>query len=108
LTLYKVNNYWPGDELYFFGFSRGAYTARATAGLVASVGICTNPMLDSFYKMYSAYRLREGGQLLKDTAWAKSEDGLAWFRDTRGNVVIKVVGVFDTVRDYYFVRSHYS
>lgn len=87
----------PGDELYFFGFSRGAYTARATAGLVASVGICTNPMLDSFYKMYGAYRLREPGQKLEDTAWGKSDDGAAWRLLTQDNVIIKVVGVFDTV-----------
>lgn len=27
-------NYAPGDEVYCFGFSRGAYTARAVAGLI--------------------------------------------------------------------------
>ena len=26
---FVVNNYSPGDEIYVFGFSRGAYTARA-------------------------------------------------------------------------------
>lgn len=66
---------------------------------MANVGICTNPMLDSFYKMYSAYRLKDHGQLLKDTTWAKSEDGLAWFEKTNSRVIIKVVGVFDTVSD---------
>ncbi|MES0491285.1 MAG: DUF2235 domain-containing protein [Leptospirales bacterium] len=31
--------YKPGDKLFFFGFSRGAYTVRALAGLIATCGI---------------------------------------------------------------------
>jgi uncharacterized protein (DUF2235 family) len=34
-----VEKYHPGDELYFFGFSRGAYTARSLAGLIRNCGI---------------------------------------------------------------------
>ena len=33
-----VHNYDPGDALYFFGFSRGAYTARSLAGFVRNCG----------------------------------------------------------------------
>lgn len=102
---HQVNNYVPGDELYFFGFSRGAYTARATAGLVASVGLCTMPMLDVFYKMYDAYRLREQGQKLEDTAWGKSSDGAEWRSKSRQEVTIKVVGVFDTVWKNHEVKN---
>ena len=29
----------PGDQIYLFGFSRGAYTARAVAGMVRTVGL---------------------------------------------------------------------
>ena len=32
-------NYQPGDEVTIVGFSRGAYTARALAGLIASQGV---------------------------------------------------------------------
>ncbi len=35
---FVVQNYQPGDELYFFGFSRGAFTARSTAGLIRNSG----------------------------------------------------------------------
>lgn len=40
-TAYRalVERYEPGDRLYFFGFSRGAYIARALAGMVAKLGI---------------------------------------------------------------------
>ena len=34
-----IFNYEPGDELYIFGFSRGAYTARSLAGLIRKAGI---------------------------------------------------------------------
>lgn len=32
-------NYRPGDEIYLFGFSRGAHQARALAGLISYAGI---------------------------------------------------------------------
>jgi uncharacterized protein (DUF2235 family) len=34
-----VENYNDGDEIFIFGFSRGAFTARSLAGLVAFEGI---------------------------------------------------------------------
>lgn len=36
---YIATNYEPGDKVYLFGFSRGAYTARSTAGMIRNVGI---------------------------------------------------------------------
>src|SRR5207245_9174244 len=32
-------NYEPGDRIYCFGFSRGAFTIRIAAGLIASQGL---------------------------------------------------------------------
>jgi uncharacterized protein (DUF2235 family) len=37
-------NYEPGDDIHIAGFSRGAYTARALAGLVASQGLLAKPL----------------------------------------------------------------
>jgi uncharacterized protein (DUF2235 family) len=34
-----VHNYRPGDRIFFFGFSRGAFTARAAASLVDMFGV---------------------------------------------------------------------
>jgi hypothetical protein len=34
-----MQRYHPGDELYIFGFSRGAYTARALVGMLARPGL---------------------------------------------------------------------
>lgn len=36
---FLVLNYEPGDELYLFGFSRGAYCARSLCGLIRRAGI---------------------------------------------------------------------
>src|SRR3954462_4049838 len=31
---FLITTYDPGDEIFFFGFSRGAYTVRSTFGLI--------------------------------------------------------------------------
>jgi uncharacterized protein (DUF2235 family) len=36
---FLVSDYAGGDEIYIFGFSRGAYAARALAGLIGASGI---------------------------------------------------------------------
>ena len=36
---FLVLNYEPGDEIYIFGYSRGAYTARSLGGMVRRCGI---------------------------------------------------------------------
>ena len=36
---YIVQNYAAGDQIYLFGFSRGAYTVRALCGLINNCGI---------------------------------------------------------------------
>lgn len=37
--IYIMNHWRPGDRLFLFGFSRGAYTVRALAGLIHHYGI---------------------------------------------------------------------
>ncbi len=40
-------NYEPGDSIHITGFSRGAYTARALAGMIARVGLLNNKTFDA-------------------------------------------------------------
>jgi len=42
---FLANNYQKGDEIYIFGFSRGAFTARSLAGLIGLCGLLTPPYL---------------------------------------------------------------
>ena len=58
LSCYRflVENYVPGDKLFFFGFSRGAFTARSTVGLVRNCGILKPQHLDRIEDAYDFYR----------------------------------------------------
>ncbi|WP_163454633.1 T6SS phospholipase effector Tle1-like catalytic domain-containing protein, partial [Escherichia coli] len=38
---YLMRYYQEGDQIYIFGFSRGAYTARVVAAMVHKVGLLT-------------------------------------------------------------------
>jgi uncharacterized protein (DUF2235 family) len=53
-----ASNYEPGDELFLFGFSRGAYMARSTAGLIRNAGILRRENLDQVEPAYDLYRDR--------------------------------------------------
>jgi uncharacterized protein (DUF2235 family) len=52
---FLAHNYDVGDDIYFFGFSRGAYTARAIASLVAETGLLTKRGMDHFSELYNRY-----------------------------------------------------
>ena len=87
------NNYEPGDELFFFGFSRGAFTVRSVAGLVTDIGVLDPIKMSRFPEMWKAYRANVGS-----VPFRKSE----WYLDNRyelglKDVTVKVVGVWDTV-----------
>ena len=41
--------YVPGDQIFIFGFSRGAYTARCLAGMIAICGLPTVNQADPKY-----------------------------------------------------------
>ena len=56
---FLVENYEPGDELFFFGFSRGAFTARSTAGLVRNSGILRREHAGRIDDAYQLYRARD-------------------------------------------------
>src|SRR3954453_13848399 len=55
---FLIDNYEPGDRLYFFGFSRGAYTARSTVGLIRNSGILRREHRDRIDEAYALYRSR--------------------------------------------------
>ncbi|KAK3935161.1 hypothetical protein QBC46DRAFT_398102 [Diplogelasinospora grovesii] len=48
-------NYVDGDAIILIGFSRGAFTARSTADMIASVGLLTPEGLDHFYTIFEDY-----------------------------------------------------
>jgi len=89
---FLVDTYEPGDKLYFFGFSRGAYTARSTVGLVRNCGILRPEQRDRIKAAYALYRRPD-----KDS----EPSGIAaeLFRRSHSypDVYVDFVGVWDTV-----------
>ncbi len=62
---FLVHNYAPGDEVFIFGFSRGAYTARSLIGLVRNSGLLKKVHADLIPKAYQLYRQRSGPDVKK-------------------------------------------
>jgi uncharacterized protein (DUF2235 family) len=87
-----VDRYEPEDELFFFGFSRGAFTARSLAGLVRNSGILRREKRDMVEAAYKLYRSREPG----NAPW---EENANKFRDDNSHPLpeIRFIGVWDTV-----------
>ena len=88
---FLVENYEPGDQLFFFGFSRGAFTARSVAGLVRNCGILRRRHLDKLPRAYRIYRDR--GTLSHPRGTRASLFRRSFSLEPR----IHFIGVFDTV-----------
>lgn len=52
-------NYEPGDEIYLFGFSRGAYTVRSLAGMIFNSGLLPRQKIRKAPEAYENYRSRK-------------------------------------------------
>ncbi|ELU38470.1 hypothetical protein AG1IA_07488 [Rhizoctonia solani AG-1 IA] len=102
---FLMQNYNEGDRISIFGFSRGAYTARALAGMLHKVGLLpayNHEQVAFAYKMFK--RDDEEG-------WKMSN---GFKRAFCIDVKIDFVGVFDTVnsvgiipRELPFAKSNY-
>lgn len=83
---YLMRYYEPGDRIFIFGFSRGAYTARAVAAMIHKVGLLTR-----------------GNEELIPFAWdtfkrEKRKEVYEGFKATFSRSVdIYMIGVWDTV-----------
>lgn len=89
---FLIANYEPGDELFVFGFSRGAYTARSLCGMIRKCGILKRSAVMHYSEALRRYR---------DESRPDDADPIA-FR-TKNSVVgndpipITFLGVWDTV-----------
>lgn len=53
---FLVDNYQSGDTLYFYGFSRGAYTVRVLAGFINAIGLLRPEQSNLCPYAYTAYK----------------------------------------------------
>lgn len=85
---FLMQNYKTGDKIFIFGFSRGAYTARALAGMIHKIGLlppCNHQQVPFAYRMYTKE---------DDEGWRQSN---AFKKTFSIDVDIEMVGVWDTV-----------
>jgi uncharacterized protein (DUF2235 family) len=105
ITAYEwlIDHYSEGDELFIFGFSRGAYTARSLSGLISKCGLITIGAPLSVNQLYDRYR--KAGvpltirQLLDQQAQGKTDFGFEerWILKYALPIDIDFLGVWDTV-----------
>lgn len=98
-----VDNYDDGDEIYIFGFSRGAYTARSVAGVIIKCGLLKRGGTLDVKELYERYQLGKSAKPLHELAFLSeeqkkqiSEHDRELMRCSR-RVDIMMVGVWDTV-----------
>ncbi len=112
---FLVLNYEPGDELFVFGFSRGAYTARSFVGLIRNCGIISRRSLHDIRNAIELYMNRdrdsspdaEAARDFRfkycptlccpgDTDWRIKTD-TTWKQERATELGVKYLGVWDTV-----------
>jgi uncharacterized protein (DUF2235 family) len=100
--------YADGDEIYLFGFSRGAFTARSVAGMIRKCGIISDTSTEAVNAAFELYRKKgirnhpdaphiKQARREMSPKFATSVSDLAWRNDTSRLVSIAYVGVWDTV-----------
>lgn len=91
---FLCRNYQPGDRIALFGFSRGAFVARAIVGVIANFGILPLDALAKIDLAIAFYRRPR-------TRWTREHDAFrrqhSW---SRSSPIIEFLGLWDTVIRY--------
>lgn len=85
---FLIHNYIEGDEIFFFGFSRGAYTVRSTAGLIRNSGLLKKIHLD---------KVEEALELYRSDLHPDDDESKQFRKKYSREPDIKFIGVWDTV-----------
>jgi uncharacterized protein (DUF2235 family) len=95
----------PGDRIYVFGFSRGAFTARALAGMLRLIGLM-RPGSENQLQYAIAQYARMGGE--KSIPWDEIHRFSGLFAqqvEGKSTIQIEYLGVWDTVKAMGLVRT---
>ncbi len=95
LALYRflAQNYEPGDEIFVFGFSRGAFAARSLVGMLGRVGLLT-------WRAVNDQKLPEASARFRGTGAAHDFEAsaAAFVKDySHPGVQVSFLGIFETV-----------
>ena len=98
-----VENYNDGDEIFIFGFSRGAYTARSLASLITKLGILKPGSPIGIGQLYDRYKRSDEEtiwQLFEQQDAGKQEELTTeerWMLKYSQRAKVKLIGAWDTV-----------
>src|SRR4051794_12932762 len=78
-----IDNYEIGDEIFIFGFSRGAYTARSLSGFISTCGLLRRGAPLGVNQLYIRYRTQHSRTIRtliseKDSAESKPNFEERW------------------------------
>ena len=96
-------NYEPGDQIFLFGFSRGAYTVRSLAGLVRRCGVLRREHADKGRAALQLYRTKTQSADSEAVVKFRRAHAAAWpnldpaHAPPPCDLRIRYVGVWDTV-----------
>lgn len=95
-------NYEPGDEIYIFGFSRGAFSARSLAALIGKCGIVSRRFAEKApdaFEMYRDPNISPDSERAREfrLKYGKREYVGPERRHADHRPLIKYLGIFDTV-----------
>src|SRR5579859_235043 len=79
----------PGDRIFLFGFSRGAYTARSLGGMIRKCGILRRGALGKLEAAFDLYQRRDSTPDPPDAQQFRAENSVV--------TDIQFIGVWDTV-----------
>ena len=99
---FLMGHYEDGDEIFLFGFSRGAYTVRSLAGLLRNSGLLHARNLHMLPDAYRLYRRRDSGshpRAIESELFRRT-----WSREVR----IRCIGVWDTVGALGIPSMHFD
>ncbi len=91
---FLASNYETGDEIFVFGFSRGAYTARSLVGMIGKVGLLTRRALvaEKLPEAVARYKQQD------PEAGKYGQSAEEFKRDfCHQGIRVRFLGVFDTV-----------
>jgi uncharacterized protein (DUF2235 family) len=88
---FLIYNHVEGDEIYLFGFSRGAFTVRTLVGFMDKVGLVRKEEDYFVPELYALYESRQGQ---KSQAWAHAFRKISQPREAP---TVRMLGVWDTV-----------
>jgi uncharacterized protein (DUF2235 family) len=91
--IFLLANYLPGDEIYIFGFSRGAFTARSIGGMIHKCGIISREHVEQYL---GAEKLYHDAGVHADDA-AAQEFRKSFSVDGDQPTPVQMIGVWDTV-----------